>query len=79
MAMEAIYKLKATEINSGFMEAIKKLFKDKEITISITVSTDETTYLTMNPVNEKHLIDSMAQEPSVRFTPDEFVETVSKL
>jgi hypothetical protein len=77
--MEAIYKLNAAEINSGFMEAIKKLFKDKEITISITVATDETTYLTMNPVNEKHLMDSIAQEPSVRFTPDEFADTVSKL
>lgn len=77
--MEAIYKLKANEINSHLMEAIKKLFIGKEITITITSEPDETTYLTMNPANEKHLMESIAEEPTVRFTPGEFKETVSKL
>lgn len=61
------------------MEAIKKLFGGKEITITITTDTDETTYLTMNPANEKYLLESMAQEPSIRFTPDEFHEMIKKL
>ena len=77
--MEAIYKLKANEINPNLMETIKKLFSGKEITITITSEPDETTYLTMNPANEKHLMESIAEEPAVRFTPSEFKETVSKL
>ncbi len=77
--MEAIYKLKANEINENLMDTIKKLFKGKEITITVSLVPDETTYLTMNPANEKHLMESKAQEPSVRFTPDEFKEMVKKL
>ena len=77
--MEAIYKLKANEINTNLMVAIKKLFGGKEITITITTEPDETTYLTMNPANKKHLMESMAEEPSIRFTPDEFKKTVSTL
>ena len=77
--MEAIYKLKANEINPNLMETIKKLFGGKEITITITTDPDETTYLTMNPANKKHLLDSIAQEPSVKFTPGEFREMVDKM
>ena len=77
--MEAIYKLKANEINPNLMETIKKLFGGKEITITITSEPDETTYLTMNPANKKHLLDSIAQEASVRFTPREFREMIDKM
>ncbi|HZL12370.1 MAG TPA: hypothetical protein VFC65_20485 [Prolixibacteraceae bacterium] len=77
--MEAIYKLKANEINPNLMETIKKLFGSKEITITITTETDETEYLTSNPTNKKHLLESIAQEPSVKFTPGEFRETVDKM
>lgn len=77
--MEAIYKLKANEINPNLMDTIKKLFSGKEITITITTEPDETTYLTMNPANEKHLLESMAEEPSIQFTPAEFKKMVSKL
>lgn len=77
--MEAIYKLKANEINPILMETIKKLFGGKEITITITSEPDETAYLTMNPANKKHLLDSIAQEPSVKFTPEEFRKMVDKM
>jgi len=77
--MEAIYKLKADEINQNLMNTIKKLFVGKEITITITPESDETNYLTVNPVNEKHLTDSMAEEPSIRFTPDQFKEMLTKI
>jgi hypothetical protein len=77
--MEAIYKLKANEISPQLMDTIKKLFKGKEITITISSEPDETTYLTMNPANEKHLMESIAQEPTVRFTPEEFKDMVNKL
>ena len=77
--MEAVYKLKANEINDNLMEAIKKLFQGKEITITVSSEPDETTYLTMNEANEKHLMESMAQEPSVCFTAQEFDKHVEKL
>jgi len=77
--MEAIYKLKANEINPNFMETIKKLFGGKEITITITSDPDETTYLTMNPANKAHLLESMAQEPTISFTAVEFEKHVEDL
>jgi hypothetical protein len=76
--MEAIYKLNANEINTNLMDSIKKLFHGKEVTIIISSCHDETSYLTMNPANEKHLMESIAQEPEVRFTPDEFKEMVKR-
>lgn len=77
--MEAIYKLKANEVSTNLIDTIKILFKGKEITITVSSEPDETTYLTMNPANKKHLMESIAQEPSVRFTPEEFNEMVKKL
>ena len=76
--MEAIYKLKANEISPNLMNTIKKLFGGKEITITITSETDETTYLNSNPANEKHLLDNLAAEPSIKFSGDEFMEYVNK-
>jgi hypothetical protein len=77
--MEAIYKLKANEINPNLMEAIKKLFGRKEITITITTEPDETTYLTMYPANKKHLLENIASEPTISFTAGEFEKHVEDL
>jgi len=77
--MEAIYKLSANEIDSNLISSIKKLFGQKEITITITSEPDETTYLTMNPANEKHLLESMAQEPFISFTEAEFKKHANDL
>ena len=76
--MEAIYKLNANEISSNLMNTIQKLFGGKDITISITSETDETTYLTSNPANEKHLLDNLAAEPTIKFSGDEFMDYVNK-
>ena len=77
--MEAIYKLKAKEIDPNLMDTIKKLFRGKEITITITTDPDETTYLTMNPANKKHLLDNIASEPTIGFTAGEFDKHVENL
>ncbi len=77
--MEAIYKLNANEIDSALLETIKKLFGGKAITITITTDPDETTYLTMNPANEKHLLENMAQEPFISFTQAEFENHIEDL
>ena len=81
--MEAIYKLKANEINPNLMETIKKLFGGKEITITITTKTDETEYLTSDPVNKKQLLDAIKEVKKnknlIRFTGKEFEELSEKL
>ena len=77
--MEAIYKLKANEINPNLIETIKKLFGSEDITITITTEPDETEYLTAYPANKKHLLESMAQEPTISFTADEFEIHVDNL
>ena len=77
--MEAIYKLKANEINPNLIETIKKLFGSDNITITITTEPDETEYLTAYPANKKHLLESMAQEPTISFTADEFEIHVDNL
>jgi len=76
--MEALYKIKTSELDSLWIESIKKLFKNKSIIIKVTSEMDETDYLTMYPANEKHLLDNMAAEPVIRFTGDEFKEYVNK-
>ena len=72
--MEGIFKIEPQEFNEELFLRLKKLFKGKTVTISFSTEIDETTYLTMNPVNEKYLLESIAQEPTVRFTPKEFME-----
>ena len=76
--MEALYKVKANELDNLLIESIKKLFQDKEIIIRVTSGTDETDYLTLYSANEEHLSDNLAAEPSAKFSGDEFMEYVNR-
>jgi len=62
--MEAIYKLKASEIDISLLNAIKSIFKEQQVTITISTEMDETDYLTGNPVNKKHLMVMTPPVPS---------------
>jgi len=77
--MEALYKIKANELDSLWIESIKKLFHDKDIIIKVSTDMDETDFLTLYPANEKHLLDNLAAEPTIKFSGDEFMEYVNKL
>jgi hypothetical protein len=77
--MEAIFKLQPKELNETLFFQIKKMFEGKPVTIIISTEMDETAYLTSNPANEKHLLESMANEPRASFTPDEFEKHVKEL
>ena len=66
--MEAMYKIKANEIDNGFIQAIRELFKDKEVTITISTESGTTSYLLNDSANARHLKDNIAAEPTARFT-----------
>jgi hypothetical protein len=77
--MEAIFKIEPTEFNQKLFQNIKNMFEGKPVTITISTELDETDYLNANPANRQHLLENMAQEPTVRFTPEEFDKHVEKL
>ena len=66
--MYTIYKLKAEDLDSRFVRALKALFKNKEIEIVVSeaseIEKDETTYLLKSPANRDRLLkalDNVAQ------------------
>lgn len=81
--METVFKLKATELDSKFIDSVKNLFKDREIEISIKPIQDETEYLFNSPANKKHLLDAIKEikmnKNLIRFTSQEFEELSEKL
>ena len=77
--MEASFKIQPAEFNEKLFQNIKKMFKGRIVTITISTEMDETDYLNANPANKKHLLENIAQEPTVRFTPEEFDKRVDKL
>ncbi len=63
--MNAIYHIKADELDQNFLDAIKTLFKDKEIEIAVT-ERDETTYLLRSPANRDRLLRAVADVESAQ-------------
>ena len=57
--MEAIYHVKADELDQSFLDAIKEMFKDKEIEIAV-YERDETAYLLRSPANRERLLRAVA-------------------
>lgn len=76
--MEALYKIKASDIDFGFIEAIKMMFAEKDIVIRITEESDETEYLSRYKANKLHIIENMVAEPAMSFKGGEFEEYISK-
>lgn len=57
--MNAIYYVKADELDESFLAALKALFKDKEIEIAVSEH-DETAYLLRSPANREHLLRAVS-------------------
>ena len=76
--MEALYKIRASQIDNNFIESVKKLFSDEEVVIRITSYSDDTDYLSKYPDSETHILENMVAEPAKRFTGEEFDEYSSK-
>ena len=56
--MSTVYRLKASELDSNFLEQIKAIFGDKEIEISVS-ECDETEYLLKSEVNKNKLLKAI--------------------
>ena len=74
--MEALYKIKAKDLDKNWLESIKKLFGDKEVVIKVSSEMDETEYLTLYPANKEHLLENMDSGEEERFAGEEFQEYV---
>lgn len=57
--MDAIYRAKADELDQSFLDALKAMFKDKEIEI-VVYECDETSYLLRSPANRERLLRAIA-------------------
>jgi antitoxin YefM len=70
--MDAIYHVKADELDQRFLDALKAMFKDKEIEIAV-YERDETAYLLRSPANRAHLLRAVADVESLQniVTPDQ--------
>jgi antitoxin YefM len=57
--MNAIYQVNADELDQQFLDALKALFKNKEIEITV-YERDETAYLLRSPANRERLLRAVA-------------------
>jgi hypothetical protein len=57
--MQSTYRLKANELSSDIIRAVKNTYHDREIEITISEVFDETDYLMASPVNREHLFAAM--------------------
>ena len=76
--MQAVYKLMANEVNESFIEAIRMLFKDQAINITIDSVNDETTYLSSSQANLEHISENAASTEKKYFAGDTFESFVNE-
>ena len=63
--MDAIYHVRADELDQKFLDALKAMFKDKEIEIAV-YERDETAYLLRSPANRERLLRAVADVESTQ-------------
>jgi len=54
--MQSTYRLKANELSTDLIKALKNTYHDREIEITIQEVPDETDYLLSSPANREHLL-----------------------
>ena len=74
--MVSTYRLKADELTSDFLNAIKSAYRDREIEITIEEVQDETEYLLSSPANRERLLSAIQDlgknENYIDVPPDSF-------
>jgi antitoxin YefM len=76
--MYTVYRLNANELNTQFIEALKVMFQDKEIEITVS-EVDETAYLLQSAANRQRLLQAVeniaAQQNLVEVSLDTLLDT----
>jgi antitoxin YefM len=57
--MELTYHLNANELNEDFINTIKKLYKGKDLEVTVQVKEDETEYLLKSEANREQLLKAV--------------------
>ncbi len=61
--MYALYRIHVDELDDGFLDTLKKMFKHREIEISVCEASpsedDETAYLLKSPANRERLLKAI--------------------
>ena len=57
--MELTYHLNADELNEEFLKTIKKLYKGKDLNVTVQVREDETEYLLKSEINRTQLLKAV--------------------
>lgn len=57
--MNTVIQMHIDELDEKILKSLRKLFKDKKITITISDSEDDTNYLLTNESNRNHLLSSI--------------------
>jgi antitoxin YefM len=58
MGIYTVYRLNVNELDSQFIEALKTLFKDKDVEIIVS-EVDETAYLLQSAANRQRLLQAI--------------------
>jgi len=81
--MEIVFRINSKEIDSKFWKAIRLLFADKDVEVSIKASVNETDFLLSNPATKRKLLKSIKNVEEnknlVHFTGEEFLKMTKKL
>ena len=57
--MQTTYRLKANELSSDIIKALKNIYHDRQIEITISEVVDETEYLLSTAANREHLLTAI--------------------
>lgn len=76
--MYTTYHLQEEELNEEFLNSVKKLFKNKRLTISIAEELDETEYLLKSSSNVRRLQESIEQVKKGKVKEFNNVEEIEK-
>ena len=57
--MQTTYRLRANELTSDLIKALKTTYHDRQIEITISEVLDETEYLLSTPANREHLLTAI--------------------
>jgi len=65
--MTATYQLKPHELTEDFLKILKETFHNRELTITVEETLDETNFLLQTEANKNHLLTGVAAAKQGRF------------